>query len=307
MGECLIKKNSAPADFESVTAIESDVLNGKTFAKSDGELGIGTMPDNGSPSIVLPLNGSQILPVGNYNGGSVSQNIPVFSGQSVQVGKNAVTVNTANKYASGNIVIPAVQGLTRDVIKYGMYVGGVGPGTWQGYINDDPNKLFYKGTFSPGNGFAPLKFTYSSDIGHAEVIQDHLSLTAHRKNDLTGKLETVAIGFTQPIDFTKYNSIRLVTQADGFMDSRIRIYNGFTTDYIMNAGETNPSLGTEYLEIAPKYLPDNKDEEELFVYTSSSLKSLSAGYMFFILSARSSGDEDSYLNIYEVEMSTRLK
>ena len=76
MGECLLKKNGVTVDSTAVTATESDVLIGKTYMKSNGDKGVGTKQDNGSPQKTLPLNGSIVLPSGYYGGGSVKSSVP---------------------------------------------------------------------------------------------------------------------------------------------------------------------------------------------------------------------------------------
>lgn len=61
-------------DVSSSTAIESDVLSGKTFVKSTGELTAGTMPNNGAVDKTLDAaTKSYTIPAGYHNGlGSVS-------------------------------------------------------------------------------------------------------------------------------------------------------------------------------------------------------------------------------------------
>lgn len=206
MGECIIKRIGSAIDANEVTAIESDVLIGKTFMKSDGETGTGTMPNNGSPTHNLPINGSVILPSGSYSGGKVSQSVSVFSGQTVNVGKNQVVVQTSGKYASGNIIIPAVTNLTPPNIRKGKYVGGVGPGTWEGYVNDDPNVPFYYGTFGPG--YAPVSFP-AHQVGGSYVKGD--AGTNKNYYYLSGaEYESVAVHFSKQVNFSNYSSIKLL-------------------------------------------------------------------------------------------------
>ena len=61
-------------DISSVTAVEDDVLTGKTFVKSDGSLTTGTMINNGNVSKVLDVTTkSYIIPKGYHGGeGTVS-------------------------------------------------------------------------------------------------------------------------------------------------------------------------------------------------------------------------------------------
>ena len=87
MGECLLQKNGVTVDSTAVTATESDVLIGKTYMKSNGDKGVGTKPDNGSPQKTLPLNGSIVLPSGYYSGGTVKSSVPTYNGETIVTGK----------------------------------------------------------------------------------------------------------------------------------------------------------------------------------------------------------------------------
>lgn len=252
MGECLIKRAGSAIDASEVTAVESDVISGKTFVKSDGETGTGTMANNGSPTHTLPINGSIILPAGNYTGGKVTQSIPVFSGQTVNVGKNAVTVQTSGKYASGNIIIPSVANLTPNNIRKGKYVGGVGPGTWEGYVNNDPNMPFYYGTFGPGYEAVTFKSYIESGNyvkGTAEVQRNLYYIAT------ADQYESIAVSLSKKIDFSQYTSLKYLADREGsygllfFMIAQNKVENYLYSGD--NANRTyNPSLGTVYVGTA---------------------------------------------------------
>lgn len=248
MGECLIKRTGGFIDTSEVTATQADVVSGKTFVKSDGETGTGTMVNNGSPTHTLPINGSVTLPVGNYDGGKITQSIPIFSGQTVNVGKNAVTVQTSGKYAGGNIIVPSVANLTPNNIRKGKYVGGVGPGAWEGYINNDPNVPFYYGTFGPGYEAV----TFKSYIESGQYTKGSAGIDRNRYYIATSdQYESIAVGLSKQIDFSKYKSLKYLAEREGsygllyFMLAQNKVENYLYSGD--NAGKTyNPSLGTVY-------------------------------------------------------------
>lgn len=65
---------------------------------------------------------------------------------------------------AGNIIVASIPNLKPENIKKGEYVGGVGPGTWEGYIVRDPATFYYRGTFAPGQSIMAFKYSGSSDI-----------------------------------------------------------------------------------------------------------------------------------------------
>ena len=71
------------ADFDALTATPEMVLEKKKFIGPDGAISVGTMPDRGSPTISLPLNGTASIPAGKYSGGKVTQNIPAMGGYTI--------------------------------------------------------------------------------------------------------------------------------------------------------------------------------------------------------------------------------
>lgn len=222
MGVCLIKKSGSAPDTRGITAVESDVLEGRTFLKVDKNVGVGTMKDRGSPTYDLPINGSAILPEGSYSGGIVRQNVPIFPGQTVYSGKNQVVVETAGKYATGNIYIPQISNLTPSVIKKGMYVAGVGPGTWEGYVNDDPDTPFFFGTFGPGYGAAELLDRYTSKKGFFMIYKDNIEMST--ASTYPNASETIAMVITKPVNLDLYRSITIQENHEGVSSSYLRCY-----------------------------------------------------------------------------------
>lgn len=247
MGECLIKRSGTFVDTSQLTAAASDVLEGKTFINPQGETDIGTMPDNGSPSHILPINGSIVLPAGSYSGGKVYQNISVFPGKTVNVGKKPVTVEIEGMYANGNITIPALANLTPPNIRKGKYVGGVGPGTWEGYINDNPNTPFYYGTFGPG--YAPVSFPAritggSYAKGNAGTIKNYYFLSG-------AEYESVAVHFSKQVNFGSYSKIKILGTRESDNGSLwIALAQNKIENYFYRGNSSSPSwnsdLGTIY-------------------------------------------------------------
>ena len=56
-------------DFSQITSTKKDVLNGKTFANSNGEFSTGTMPNRGAVSLTIStLNSAPTIPEGYHDG-----------------------------------------------------------------------------------------------------------------------------------------------------------------------------------------------------------------------------------------------
>ena len=138
------------ADFDALTATSEMVLEKKKFIGPDGAISVGTMPDRGSPTISLPLNGTASIPAGKYSGGKVTQNIPAMGDYTIYPTSKEQQIPTKGVYMGGNIIVPKLSNLVPENIKEGEYVGGVGPGTWKGFVVNDPYTLYYRGTFGPG-------------------------------------------------------------------------------------------------------------------------------------------------------------
>ena len=140
------------ADFDALTATPEMVLEKKKFIGPDGAISVGTMPDRGSPTISLPLNGTASIPAGKYSGGKVTQNIPAMGDYTIYPTSKEQQIPTKGVYMGGNIIVPKLSNLVPENIKEGEYVGG--PGTWKGFVVNDPYTLYYRGTFGPGQSVA---------------------------------------------------------------------------------------------------------------------------------------------------------
>ena len=293
MGICLIQKSGGAPDTRGVTALESDVLKGKTFLKSDGNAGTGTMESRGAPDILLPINGDILIPEGNYTGGKVKQNIPTFSGTTVYSGKNPVTVETAGKYASGNVYVAQIKNLTPAVIKYGEYVGGVGPGTWQGYVNDDPDVPFFYGTFGPGFDMASLQLYRDNPKGNAWKGKDDINISAAAGSPV----ETVAIVIAKPINLSLYRSITWLADYDGSSTSYFMYFiarNRVESWIRRSASQSdfNPDLG-EVLKYSPAIISSGTEN-------TVDVSGLS-GNAYLYLSIRSAPTRDYSASIYYIK------
>ncbi len=310
MGECLIKRTGSSVDASGATATAKDVLAGKTFLLQDGDTtGVGTMVEQGSPSKDMPINGNITLPEGHYSGGKVTQNIPTFPGQTVNTGKNSVTVNTANKYASGNIQLTQIKNLTPAVIKKGMYVAGVGPGTWEGFINDDPDCPFYRGTYGPGwSATGPLSIQMSGrvyDMGDFDVTKSEIELYAplSYSSARTG----VGIVFSKEIDWSQYRKLSILADYyDGTGTTLERYTNMFIVSgtYQNMAGPIGYNGGAGIGDLIFRLYFDSPNVNKETEYDVSSYTS--KGYLYILLYGWMSNEGEfrsgSYINISSIKL-----
>ena len=173
LAKLFIYKIGGGIDVDELTAKPSDVRASKTFiGQGSEEKQTGSIVERNSPTLALPINGTVTIPEGYYTGGKVTQDIPTLGKQTVNPGKNAVTVNTSGKYMTGDIVVSPIKNLTPSVIKKGEYVANVGPGTYEGYINDDPYTPYYYGTFGPGYTITGLKYKVLTNQGDISLNKD---------------------------------------------------------------------------------------------------------------------------------------
>lgn len=300
MGECLLQKNGVTVDSTAVTATESDVLIGKTYMKSNGDKGVGTKPDNGSPQKTLPLNGSIVLPSGYYGGGTVKSSVPTYNGETIVTGKNAVTVKTSGKYATGNIELKPIANLTSAVIKKGMYVAGIGPGTWEGYLNEDPNAPFFLGTLGPGwtsGKLAVIQPGGNWSIGSASIIKDAYWMHA------TAKSESVAIVFEKRVDFTKYNKVKITGQLiQGGQHLVMMITENLVTSYLAyQTGNGYTFRIDDFGERITKYvkLPASA-AGDIEIDISDATNKSSLHYMYFYLEPNRYTNTDYEVELYKI-------
>lgn len=71
--------SGSSVDSDKVTATEKDVLINKTFIGTDEEIHTGTMPEHGTVTQALGINGVLNLPEGHYDSIKVTQNIPFLN------------------------------------------------------------------------------------------------------------------------------------------------------------------------------------------------------------------------------------
>lgn len=235
-----LRKTGGGADFDRLTAVPEDVAAGKRFlgAGSD-ETQEGTMPVQGSPSIMLPANGSVTLPAGKYTGGKVSQQIATMGEQSIGPGAKQITINCAGKYMTGNIIIRPTKNLIISNIKKNQYVGGVGPGIWEGYVNDDPLTPYLYGTFYGNQGITSMRYTtYRQGTGKVSLSKDHIAASA-------GSGETIAYVFDLPIRLDGVKSLTVEMSGTG-KTAKVLVCRGRATGYIEMVTQSGSSLKYEY-------------------------------------------------------------
>ena len=71
MGRMMIPGEGSSADYDAVTALASDVLQGKVIIGADGEPVTGTIPILGARTIT-PGTGNQVIAGGNYLAGNIT-------------------------------------------------------------------------------------------------------------------------------------------------------------------------------------------------------------------------------------------
>lgn len=242
----IIKVGGGP-NISELTAGPGDVLAAEKFIGARSEdTQTGNIIQRGSPEYVLPINGVQKLPPGNYTGGNVKQSIETMAAQSVGPGARMITIPTAGKYMTGDITIRAVKNLSTSVVKKGQYVGGVGPGTWEGYVNTDPFTPYFYGTFNGLQSITAFKYYLYKHVGEMTLNKD--SIEVYVKNNFY--LTTLV--FNAPVDVTNKSrlTIRLdSTSPDGYNAlQEIRLYRNLVTDYMVDDASSanqkpNPNLG----------------------------------------------------------------
>lgn len=202
----------------SGNAQPADVLAGKTATNDSGVEFTGTMPERGSKSITLPINGSQDLPAGHYSGVQIRQSIPTLGGQTITPQTYAQTIAAAGKYGTGNHVVAAVPLPPASVIKkgYRYWIGGsYVDGTYvyadiTGYYYQAPNEML--GVTGGWNWIAPTDQkpnpgTLSRQQGYMEIKMSPgpwSGGTSSGSNDVACFLVTA-----KKIDLTKVRTIYL--------------------------------------------------------------------------------------------------
>lgn len=206
MADGLLDMIIQSADFEKLNVKPGDVLKGKLYVGPDGQVHAGEMEDRRSPTLYIDLNGRLTLPAGKYDGGEVRQSIPTMEETHITPGSKQITVYTDGMYMTGNIIVDKLSNLVPEIIKLGEYVGGVGPGTWQGYIVTDPKTFYYRGTFAPGQSISDY-IAYDSGTYKADRIEDIKHMEFHAVKLGTSGGNMVYSVFNSPIDLTYVNKL----------------------------------------------------------------------------------------------------
>lgn len=206
MADGLLDMIIQSANFDNLTAVAADGLSGKSFVGQNGVTHNGNIVDRGSPTHSLPVNGSITLSAGKYSGGTVKQNLITMNGYTVRPGSKNITVPTKDRYMTGNIVISSLPNLKPENIKEGEYVGGVGPGTWKGYVVTDPYTLYHRGAFGPGQN-AQIINGLENDYPFLLTLEER-DLFIHF--DIIGN-HVAAYSFLMfnPIDITQKNTLKI--------------------------------------------------------------------------------------------------
>lgn len=240
----IIKVGGGP-NISELTAGPGDVLAAEKFIGAGSENPQeGVIVQRGSPEYSFPINGTQKLPPGYYAGGRVRQNIETMASQSVGPGARMITIPTAGKYMTGDITIRAVKNLSTSVIKKGQYVGGVGPGTWEGYINKDPKVPYYYGAFNGIQSVSVFPFDINGRLGDFSLQRDHMAV--YVKNNIY----YTTVVFNKPIDLTGLT--RMLIRIEHNISARFdaRLYRNKVTNYIYDdtsgKSKLNPDIG-DYL------------------------------------------------------------
>lgn len=297
LAKLYIYKIGGGIDVDGLTAVQGDVRASKTFiGQGSEEKKSGTIVERGSPSLTMPINGTVTLPEGYYAGGKITQSIPTLGQQTVTPGKNAVTVNTSGKYMTGNIVIKPIKGLTPSVIKKGEYVGNVGPGTYEGFINDDPYTPYYYGTFGPGYSVNAIKYNTYMLQGEFVLNKDSMRIVNDSSNSSRGV--KTAIVFNKPIDLSKVSKLTVTVQLTSQSDNsaaacNIILAQNLTDGVVFGTTNTNEEyrkeLGTIYAKKGIIGTPDYHGDINV------DLSGVSSQAYLYICATRSM--ETMYINV----------
>lgn len=134
MADAIVLRGGSGFDDSQLTATPDKVRNGKTFYGSGSDsIQTGTVTEIAAETVTLPLNGSYTIPQGIHSGnGKVVQSLQTSSGGTVYPTSEKQTVQTANKYMTGDVYVEPLIGLKPENIKKGVTILGV-TGTYEGY------------------------------------------------------------------------------------------------------------------------------------------------------------------------------
>ena len=206
--ELALLKTGGGVDTSELTATENDVVSPYTFyGKDDEAKDTGGVTNKGKKTHTLAANGTYAVEEGYYESITVNQSLATYAGATVNPGKNAVVLPTKNKYVTGNVVLNSIKNLIPSNIKKGEYVGGVGPGTWEGYVNVDPLTPYYYGAFNGIQSITAILYIQAGGGTPAvELEKDAIFLETHN-------LITRGIVFDEPIDITDLKKLTLTVNA----------------------------------------------------------------------------------------------
>lgn len=304
MAEALIQEYGGETDVSDLTANPGDVVAPLTFlGQGSNAAQQGSIQEKGSPEYTLPVNGSITLPAGAYSGGTVKQTLSTMGAQEYYPGKNSIVVPTADKYMTGNITLKPILNLTPDVIKYGEYVGGVGPGTWQGYVNDDPLQPYYNGTFYQGQSAEILtgnpdetlesrQGPYRGYIGTVSFQRQTIRANHPRDNQIS----TSAIVFNMPYDLRNLGgliaNVQVVTNDETGGEIRMVLAQNRVTNWIRNyATSYNPELGAVYADVT---VYDKDVESSYENYEFPFFSDAASAYLYIVYVSRYAQTKDIY-------------
>lgn len=230
--ELALLKTGGGVDTSELTATENDVVSPYTFyGKDDEEKDTGGVTNKGKKTHTLAANGTYAVEEGYYESITVNQSLATYAGATVNPGKNAVVLPTKNKYVTGNVVLNSIKNLIPSNIKKGEYVGGVGPGTWEGYVNVDPLTPYYYGAFNGVQSVSAVKYrNYSGFTPKVFLEKDAILIN----NDSAYGNGFV---FNEPIDLDGIKkltlSLNLASESPNSFLLRILITEN-KSDYIMD-------------------------------------------------------------------------
>lgn len=247
MAKLPLHKVGGAVDTSELTTLPADVLSNEIFIGSGSDdPQQGTVIRRGSPTYSLPINGTQQLQPGQYTGGSITQSIPTMGAQNIGPGAQMITIPTAGKYMTGNITIKPVYNLSTSVIKKYEYVGGVGPGTWEGYVNTDPKVPYYYGAFNGIQTITSFKYSSGGEVGVVSLEKDKINVR------VANNYRQTAIVFNSPINFDQLSTLTirydasLIESGSGSTILEFGVFRNKVTDYIWSSSDGfNPNLGTK--------------------------------------------------------------
>ena len=188
-------------------------------------------------------------------------------------------------------------------IKKGEYVGGVGPGTWEGYVNDNPLSPYYNGTFYQGQSAEILtgnpnetldsrKGPYRGYLGTISFQRQTIRSNHPRDNQIS----TSGIVFNMPYNLSNLAGlamdIQTVTSNESGGEVRMVLAQNKVTDWVRNyATSYNPALGQVYADIGI-YDEDVSSSTEVYDFVFSS--GATEAYLYVIYVSRYAQTRDTY-------------